>query len=402
MSGSNSISGIITGGIQDISALLPLLGTEQCERHVGLALERGYLYSSITPISIFGSLGIVRAAFDILIASLNIQRYRFVGSQKLSDGGFTLTGVVPHMIALDPKHPERFLAETRLQAMLLEESFDNVQDLTLPWNKEMLRWNFLLIAFTLVTCSVGLVPYIGIVHDPHMSLKAPFPIGFGFPLLRVLGSGICVTFTQFLIQIRVLDLLKARLLFINIDQAAVAAGVDLEREVRYDMRLLRNATWNSEQASEECIWALCAYLKAGPDQENMRIRPIIRNIYSSECKRLIGSIENRISSWLRCLLGFGLVLGCLSTVVGYIGRFYLIQHAASSKGPLLWLGLEALLSIFRILVWAINPSWDDSKGIVFEVQLASHAPLITCNKFEHDILRDGIAPLMRFHGKRWK
>lgn len=38
-SGGNSIGGTLTGGIQDISALLPLGGTEQCEEHITSVLH---------------------------------------------------------------------------------------------------------------------------------------------------------------------------------------------------------------------------------------------------------------------------------------------------------------------------------------------------------------------------
>ncbi|KAF5322135.1 hypothetical protein D9619_000526 [Psilocybe cf. subviscida] len=395
MSNSNDFSGTITGGIQDISALLPLLGTEQCEKHVGSALDRGFLYSSVTPISIFGSLGIVRAAFNILIASINIPRFRFWGAAKLSDGGFTPAGVVAPMIALDPKYPRQFLAETRLEAMLAEQHIENVEDLTVSWGKGILGWNFLLIASTLVISSAGIVPYIRIIFDSqHASSKALplFPLGFGFPFLRVVGSALCVIFAQFLIQIRVLVLLKTRLLFIAIDRKAKEARIDLELTINDRKRA--KSLWNSEVTSEKCIWALRMWL-ARPDAEKLNNRSSIEEIYKSEYRRQLESIDTRVLRWVNALLVFLVVLGCFSTVVGYVGCFYLIQHASTSKGPLLWLGLEALLSVVRILVWAINPSWDDSRGILYEIQLALHPPLITCNKSEADIQLDGIAPLMR-------
>ena len=64
----------LTSGIQDVSALLPLLGTEQCEKHVGSALEGGFLYAAATPLSIFGSLGTVRAGISVLVASISIPK----------------------------------------------------------------------------------------------------------------------------------------------------------------------------------------------------------------------------------------------------------------------------------------------------------------------------------------
>ena len=61
MSGSpENVGTTLTGGIQDIAALLPLIGTDQCEKHVGSALDGGFLYAAATPLSIFGSLGVVK------------------------------------------------------------------------------------------------------------------------------------------------------------------------------------------------------------------------------------------------------------------------------------------------------------------------------------------------------
>ncbi|KAF5322130.1 hypothetical protein D9619_000523 [Psilocybe cf. subviscida] len=392
---TGSFSGTITGGIQDVSPILPLLGTEQCEKHIGSALDRGYLYCSVTPISIFGSLGTVRAAFNILLASLNIQRYDFLGATKLSDAGFTPTGVVAPLISLDPKHPKRFLVETRLEAMLKEEHIDNVEDLTVSWGKGIFWWNFLLIACTLVISSPGLVPYIHLVLDSDNYVKELFPLGFGFPILRIVGSGVCVNLAQFLIQIRILVLLKTRLLFITVDRLVKEAGVDLELEINAKLgRKKAKSAWNPELASEKCIWALRTCLAVNSDAESVPNLPTIKDIYTSQYKRHMESIDTYIPRWVGFLLVFGLVLGSLSTVVGYIGCFYIIENSTNSNAPLLWLIFEALLSILRIIVWAFNPSWDDPKGIVFELQLASHAPLITCNKFEGDIVRDGIAPLM--------
>ncbi|KAJ7481867.1 hypothetical protein FB451DRAFT_1005384, partial [Mycena latifolia] len=83
----------LVSGIQDISAFLPIIGTEQCERHVGDALEGGFLYAAATPLSMFGSLGIVKASAAILVASISP---RF--AQMLADAGFKLEGSVAAMI----------------------------------------------------------------------------------------------------------------------------------------------------------------------------------------------------------------------------------------------------------------------------------------------------------------
>ncbi|KAJ7585705.1 hypothetical protein C8J56DRAFT_760466, partial [Mycena floridula] len=118
----SELGGVVVGGIQEIAALLPLLGTEQCEDHTGSALTKGLLYSSITPASLFGSVGIAKMGFAVLIACIPVKRFMF--AKALSDAGFRPKGKAAPLIALDPAHEERYLAESLLDAMLLEEHIE--------------------------------------------------------------------------------------------------------------------------------------------------------------------------------------------------------------------------------------------------------------------------------------
>ncbi|KAF9000873.1 hypothetical protein BDQ17DRAFT_1222952, partial [Cyathus striatus] len=121
----SGIGQTVVDGIQEISAILPLLGTEQCETHSGSALSGGFCYVGITPISIFGSLGIVKTGFNILIASIVVPTLGFLGAKRLADGGFQPTGDVAPMVAMDRKCPDRFLAESQLEKLLEEEHIEN-------------------------------------------------------------------------------------------------------------------------------------------------------------------------------------------------------------------------------------------------------------------------------------
>ncbi|KIJ50388.1 hypothetical protein M422DRAFT_142928, partial [Sphaerobolus stellatus SS14] len=87
----SNIGTVLTGGIQDISALLLLLSTEQCEEHRNIAagLSKGFLYSAASPLSIFGRLGIARAGLKILVASITIPKWNFNGARKLKYSGFS-------------------------------------------------------------------------------------------------------------------------------------------------------------------------------------------------------------------------------------------------------------------------------------------------------------------------
>src|SRR6201986_4758531 len=127
---SSSFGGTLTAGIQDISALLPLLGTEQCEDHVSSALTKGYLYASATPMSIFGSLGMAKAGFKTLVASINIPRFGFIGAERLSYSGFKPSGANISLIMLDPNDDGHYLLETRVDSMLKELHIDDLSRVT--------------------------------------------------------------------------------------------------------------------------------------------------------------------------------------------------------------------------------------------------------------------------------
>ncbi|KAF8815140.1 hypothetical protein BYT27DRAFT_7058065, partial [Phlegmacium glaucopus] len=119
------IGSTLTGGIQDISALLPLLGTEQCEIHVSSALTRGYLYAAATPMSIFGSLGMVRAGFKTLVACFSFGDIK--GAKILGNMGFEPQGENLSLIMVDTgkgANKGRYIIETRMDELIEEFNID--------------------------------------------------------------------------------------------------------------------------------------------------------------------------------------------------------------------------------------------------------------------------------------
>ena len=87
---SSGIGSTLTGGIQNVAAILPLLSTEQCSVQVSSALTRGYLYAAASPMSIFGSLGVVTAGFKTLLACFSVRDIE--GAKILGNIGFELQG----------------------------------------------------------------------------------------------------------------------------------------------------------------------------------------------------------------------------------------------------------------------------------------------------------------------
>ncbi|KAJ7452231.1 hypothetical protein FB451DRAFT_1050880, partial [Mycena latifolia] len=110
----SSFGATFSSGIQDVSAILSLFGTEECELHVGSALRGGgrggYLYAAITPVSIFGSLGPAKAAVSIMFASVPL-----VGARTLRHLGFEAKGDALAITVLDG---DRYVAERRLLKFL--------------------------------------------------------------------------------------------------------------------------------------------------------------------------------------------------------------------------------------------------------------------------------------------
>ncbi|KAJ8092814.1 hypothetical protein PM082_023643 [Marasmius tenuissimus] len=113
----------ISSGIQNIAALLPLLSTEQCEqceRHVGDALQKGYVYAAATPLSNFGALGVVKASLAILFAT---KTKPFYWGSWLHHAGFITTGSVASMVTYVPG-TKQYSVEVQLELMN-EQHIDN-------------------------------------------------------------------------------------------------------------------------------------------------------------------------------------------------------------------------------------------------------------------------------------
>jgi hypothetical protein len=202
----------LTSGIQDISALLPLLGTEQCERHIGSALTEGYLYAAATPLSIFGSLGMATAGFKTCLACFSIPAWNIAGAQKLRDAGFEAKGINFVLITVDKDH--RYITETRLTSLLHDLHIEEVHKLTVQTYS--LLWNVKMLCLTAFLCTLNVLPYI------HLNVRGDSffhpQVRWAFPIIRALGGFFTATTLQVIIQIRLSILIKKQLVFMALDQ----------------------------------------------------------------------------------------------------------------------------------------------------------------------------------------
>ncbi|KAF8801700.1 hypothetical protein BYT27DRAFT_7071899, partial [Phlegmacium glaucopus] len=125
LSSGGGICATLTGGIQNIAAILPLLGTEECEDQVSSALTRGYLYAAATPMSIFGNLGMAIAGFKTLVACFSFRDIE--GARILGNMGFKPQGENLSLIMVEAnkgKDRGRYIIESRMDELIEELNID--------------------------------------------------------------------------------------------------------------------------------------------------------------------------------------------------------------------------------------------------------------------------------------
>ncbi|KAL0955451.1 hypothetical protein HGRIS_001693 [Hohenbuehelia grisea] len=386
MDSESGVGHTITDGIQDISALLPLLGTEQCEEHVGSALIDGYLYVAAAPLSIFGSLGIVRAGFKAFVASIKVGWGQEIsmggmGARILADAGFGPAGKALRLIMWDKDLPnERHAVETKLTATLEELHITDAKSLSVKAVSD--GWNWQMLVASHIMLVVSIMPYVYFIKNNH---GKPLYARWFFPLARSLGCLITANMTQFIIQARLLEIIRHRIAFSTLDRYIRAKQIPLDSE--------KLKWWDARFTSEIALRSLEAHL-SNRDVENQE--------KMKELNEVLGKTmaEHELSLSLRTRIIFilarlGVVIGLGLSVAGYIGCFSLVK-GGSTIGSYIWLSTEVFLSLVRMAIWAWNPKWDDNEApLEISLQLSTHCPLPTCNKFSEELDEEEVLPLTR-------
>ncbi|KAK1230841.1 hypothetical protein PQX77_006059 [Marasmius sp. AFHP31] len=353
----------LSSGIQDVAALLPLLGTEQCERHVGTALDKGYLYAAATPLSIFGSLGIVKTAFSTLVATTTRP---FYGGSWLDDAGFGTTGSVSSMVTL-VKDTQRYGAEVQLQRLMQEQHIDDpdlVADIEwFGWHRKKnpdgaafvslpaLSWNVTLVLTSLLSSLVSISPYLYLIHNSWGRATL-----WLFPLLRSFGALLCVVSIQFALQIRIHRITMTSLLLMK---ARKQSPLPTEEAIK-DMDTLL----------ESRLRALRVELSDPERQSNSGLGHQTGIQDEAEAHGLSQDV-------LLLLLQAILVVGMGMIIAGYVGCFNIVGRTNVDAGPYVWFGMETILAVLRIALWGWNPSWDEGgTGITMRLNLRSRD--LTC------------------------
>ena len=194
------IGSTLTGGIQDVAAILPLLGTEDCSVQVSSALTRGYLYAAATPMSIFGSLGVVSAGFKTLVSCFSWGDIE--GAKILANMGFEPQGENLSLIMVEAGIGENAgRSKTRMDDLIKELNIDK-NKITGVSHKST-SWNVKMMATTALLCTFSIAPYIYLnLGANHLNKSTAWV----FPILRATGGFISATLIQLLIQQRITTL----------------------------------------------------------------------------------------------------------------------------------------------------------------------------------------------------
>ncbi|KAL0957238.1 hypothetical protein HGRIS_001052 [Hohenbuehelia grisea] len=439
-----ALGGTVTNGIQDISALLPLLGTEQCETHVGSALVDGYLYAAFAPLSLFGSLGIVRAGGKALIACIRIRT--FMGARLMQHAGFEPVGKALSQIMWEG---DCHVAEKQLTETLEKLHITDVKQLSV---KEIKRraWNLWMLFWSLFAVIASMMPYIYFIRNDHAESKL---IRWLYPAGRSIGSFLTAVMVQFIIQKRLTEIIKRRLLFLKLDDI-VKQHTNIEPPSWWDAKyssevaLCRLAkanqppTWwektlralsvpktkqqilNAEEDDKkadnlakelapELAKELEKELKGLPKvqdelkkaQDNLKeAQDELKGELQHTLQELNRSVlaqkyEGPLATPIRWIYIICTIFGMALSIWGYVASFTIVTNDrtanSNSKGPLIWLGTEIALSLLRMLIWSLNPLFDETTHLAFTLELDAGYPLPTCNKFSEVLEEERVIPLVR-------
>ncbi|KAJ7481848.1 hypothetical protein FB451DRAFT_1556037 [Mycena latifolia] len=399
MQRTNVVTSLVSG-IQDISAFLPIIGTEQCEKHVGEALKGGFLYAAATPLSIFGCLGIVKASAAILVASISP---RF--AQMLADSGFKLVGTVAAMIGKEPTSKgsdanenedgvqtdgvPQYIASKKFKELLKERHIDKSQ---LELGFDYYSWNWWLCISTGLFACFSITPYIRIIMD-YNTRSEGFP-AWAPPLMRIVGSAISVVIAQMIIQIQMERILQMPTTVrsssstsdfgpipllhaddIEMGNITAASNSYQQQPMRHGRNFSQAMTVSSQESSESLV-------AHEDDSTNQRAVPASPNHVTP----LPNDVPQRIRlAFLQALL----FIGIGSTAVGYLGCFTVVQNSRPVD-TYIWLGVEGALALVRVYIWGLNPSWDEKTGLRLDLRLPGDIerapPITTGQDFETRIL----------------
>ena len=170
-----------------------ILGYEMCFNHVEWALNNDVSFLAPTPISIFGSMGVVKRAIIALQATL--EQTKFAIALEAAFGGR-----LSPLLMNDPAKPVVSSIERRIRTIC---STKRVHSVKVESPNGLGIWNQHLITWTAIASTLAVAPYVFLTLGREYCPTTWKPLLF--PVLRVYGTSLLVVSAQFLIQYRFLE-----------------------------------------------------------------------------------------------------------------------------------------------------------------------------------------------------
>ena len=158
MSPSGGIGSTLTGGIQYVAAIVPLLGTEQCWSKSAL-----HLHADIHPHLCLSSEASGWSAQDSRHSLLAFSFGDIEGAKILGNMGFDQQGENLSLIMVEGgkgKNAGRYIIETRMDELIKELNTDKNRITGVLVSHKSADWNVKMVATTALLCAFGITPYI--------------------------------------------------------------------------------------------------------------------------------------------------------------------------------------------------------------------------------------------------
>lgn len=231
---------------------------------------------------------------------------------------------------------ECYGAEKQLEGMLKEIHLKDPWRVTVKATSEAFTWNIKMVIFSLAFSMIGMVPYI------HLNLRSNNDRSlidrWLFPSMRVFGSFLIVIITQFLMQHRILTIVRWKIIAMAIlhDLKEKSEELEVDNEVYEPLEL--------EGSMDKLLWNLMRW--KGRLGERFITQRLDKNYALELGKHLEAAEELKWKTLLSyqslLLIDSGLV------ITGYVGCFSIVQDSQTAPGPVVWLILELTLSLVRL------------------------------------------------------
>jgi hypothetical protein len=165
---NTTLLSVWAGGIQDISVVATVLGTELCENHLDNILEGGYLYGSIVSISMFGILSVTKWGIKNVLGKENCEK------MKLEASGDVMQFIWDYESESNP-----------LEKLLSQKYYTQEKiNLNMGWIN---AWFFMMIFTNTIFSIVSIIPILIPLYVSDVELTMiVFPIGTALSTIIVI------------------------------------------------------------------------------------------------------------------------------------------------------------------------------------------------------------------------